>query len=155
MTHFCWICTVRPRLGPWRDSECIIRVIIIDNLSFTYLNSLPFSAPVSDSVRDRLMPKRKKSFVCVQKTKTSFCPRCGKRFSSETRILQHMNQPSSACGTFLNDISGSPSRPTVQPSHSGLFLVSTFGTFRSRHSPTWAISRTSRLHADGLRWPRK
>ena len=53
------------------------------------------------------MPKAKKSLSRAQKT--SFCPRCGKRFGSETRVLQHMNQPSSACSTFLNDVT----HPTV------------------------------------------
>ena len=53
------------------------------------------------------MPKAKKTLLRVRKT--SFCPRCGKRFGNEARVLQHMNQPSSACSAFLNDIS----RPTV------------------------------------------
>ncbi|KAI5994395.1 hypothetical protein EDD15DRAFT_2165927 [Pisolithus albus] len=44
----------------------------------------------------------KKSLPRVRKT--SFCPRCGKRFPNETRVLQHMNQPSSACSAPLNDI---------------------------------------------------
>ena len=55
------------------------------------------------------MPKAKKPLPCTQKT--SFCPRCGKRFGNKIWVLQHMNQPSSACGTILNDIS--LSRPTV------------------------------------------
>lgn len=59
------------------------------------------------------MPKQKK-FLSARIQKTSFCPRCGKRFSSDTRVLQHMNQPSSVCGTFLHDISGSQSRPSSQ-----------------------------------------
>ena len=54
------------------------------------------------------MPKAKKPLPRVQKT--LFCPRCGKRFGNETRVLQHMNQPSSACSAFLNDISH-PSLP--------------------------------------------
>ena len=54
------------------------------------------------------MPKAKKPLPRVQKT--SFCPRCGKRFGNETRVLQHMNQPLSACSAFLNDASR-PSLP--------------------------------------------
>jgi hypothetical protein len=37
--------------------------------------------------------------------KISFCPDCGKRFANETRVLQHMNQPSNACGSWTNDLS--------------------------------------------------
>jgi hypothetical protein len=58
------------------------------------------------------MPKRKKFLARVQKT--SFCPRCGKRFANETRVLQHLNQPSSACGAFLNDFSSGHPEPTPQ-----------------------------------------
>lgn len=53
------------------------------------------------------MPKRKKFLARVQKT--SLCPRCGKRFANETRVLQHLNQPSSVCGASLNDFSPNPS----------------------------------------------
>lgn len=33
--------------------------------------------------------------------KLSFCPDCGKRFSNETNVLRHMNQPSVACGSLI------------------------------------------------------
>ncbi|KIJ16552.1 hypothetical protein PAXINDRAFT_11002 [Paxillus involutus ATCC 200175] len=52
--------------------------------------------------------------------KTSFCPDCGKRFVNETQVLQHMNQPSIGCGSWINDLShldtpntGSASLPTT------------------------------------------
>ena len=34
----------------------------------------------------------------------SFCPDCGKRFANETRVLQHMNQPSSACSSWMDNL---------------------------------------------------
>ena len=37
--------------------------------------------------------------------KISFCPDCGKRFANETRVLQHMNQPSNTCGSWINELS--------------------------------------------------
>ena len=46
------------------------------------------------------MPKAKKNLARVQKT--VFCPDCGKRFANKTNVLRHMNQPSSACGSFMN-----------------------------------------------------
>jgi hypothetical protein len=33
--------------------------------------------------------------------KLSFCPDCGKRFTNEMNILQHMNQPSVTCGSLI------------------------------------------------------
>lgn len=32
------------------------------------------------------------------------CPRCGKQFASESSVLQHMNQPLSACTTFTKEL---------------------------------------------------
>ena len=49
------------------------------------------------------MPKVKWRLHRAQKI--LFCPDCGKRFANETRVLQHMNQPSIACGSWLNDLS--------------------------------------------------
>ena len=46
------------------------------------------------------MPKAKRRFHRAQKL--SFCPDCRKRFANETCILQHMNQPSSGCGLWMN-----------------------------------------------------
>ena len=46
------------------------------------------------------MPKAKKHHV----QKTSFCPRCRKRFANETHVLQHMNQPLSVCSTSIDDL---------------------------------------------------
>ena len=34
-----------------------------------------------------------------------FCPDCGKRFANETWVLQHMNQPSNTCGSWMNELS--------------------------------------------------
>ncbi|KIJ63925.1 hypothetical protein HYDPIDRAFT_168314 [Hydnomerulius pinastri MD-312] len=42
------------------------------------------------------MPKAKTN---RGKPKTISCPRCGKRFRSETNVLQHMNQPTGSCHT--------------------------------------------------------
>ena len=36
--------------------------------------------------------------------KMSFCPDCGRRFANETRVRQHMNQPSSACGSWMDNL---------------------------------------------------
>jgi len=33
--------------------------------------------------------------------KMSFCPDCRKRFAEETWVLQHMNQPANACGSWV------------------------------------------------------
>ena len=49
------------------------------------------------------MPKVK-CRLC-QSHKILFCPNCGRRFANETRVLQHMNQPSSACGLWMDNIS--------------------------------------------------
>ena len=46
------------------------------------------------------MPKAKQRFHQAQKL--SFSPDCGKRYANETHILQHMNQPSSGCGSWMN-----------------------------------------------------
>ncbi|KIK14601.1 hypothetical protein PISMIDRAFT_82147, partial [Pisolithus microcarpus 441] len=35
----------------------------------------------------------------------SHCPDCGKRFASKTRVLQHMNQPSNMCGSWMDHFS--------------------------------------------------
>ena len=59
------------------------------------------------------MPKTKGKIRRSQKI--SFCPDCGKRFANETRVLQHMNQPSNACGPWMNASTvrnGAGSRPT-------------------------------------------
>jgi len=49
------------------------------------------------------MPKAKRRLHRAQEI--LFCPDCGKRFSNETRVLQHMNQPSNTCGSWMNDLS--------------------------------------------------
>jgi len=49
------------------------------------------------------MPKVMRKLRRAQKT--SFCPDCGKRFKNETWVLQHINQPSNACGSWMNDLS--------------------------------------------------
>ena len=49
------------------------------------------------------MPKAKRK-LC-RALKILFCPDCGKRFANETRVLQHMNQPSIVCGSWVNDLS--------------------------------------------------
>ncbi|KAI6016894.1 hypothetical protein BKA83DRAFT_4059575 [Pisolithus microcarpus] len=49
------------------------------------------------------MPKAKQKLCRSQKI--SHCPDCGKRFASETRVLQHMNQPSNACGSWMDHFS--------------------------------------------------
>ncbi|KIM65973.1 hypothetical protein SCLCIDRAFT_38914, partial [Scleroderma citrinum Foug A] len=46
------------------------------------------------------MPRAKKNIACIRKT--SFCPDCGKWFANKTNVLRHMNQPSSACSSFIN-----------------------------------------------------
>ena len=40
-----------------------------------------------------------------QSYKILFCPNCGKRFANKTQVLQHMNQPSSACGSWMENLS--------------------------------------------------
>ncbi|KAI6019366.1 hypothetical protein BKA83DRAFT_4127278 [Pisolithus microcarpus] len=49
------------------------------------------------------MPKAKQK-LC-QSQKISHCPDCGKRFASKTRVLQHMNQPSNMCGSWMDHFS--------------------------------------------------
>lgn len=41
------------------------------------------------------MPKAKRN--CGIQPKTISCPQCGKKFSSEINVLQHMNQPTGIC----------------------------------------------------------
>ncbi|KAI6036728.1 hypothetical protein BKA83DRAFT_4120416 [Pisolithus microcarpus] len=50
------------------------------------------------------MPKAKRVLLSHSQ-RTTFCPSCGKRFESETQVLQHMNQPSSTCQSFGDDLS--------------------------------------------------
>ena len=49
------------------------------------------------------MPKAKTKLR--RALKISFCPDCGRRFANETRVLQHLNQPSIACGSWINELS--------------------------------------------------
>ncbi|KAI5981814.1 hypothetical protein EDD15DRAFT_2379006 [Pisolithus albus] len=49
------------------------------------------------------MPKAKRKLCRSQKI--SHCPDCGKRFASETQVLQHMNQPSNVCGSWTDHFS--------------------------------------------------
>ncbi|KIK20320.1 hypothetical protein PISMIDRAFT_13073 [Pisolithus microcarpus 441] len=49
------------------------------------------------------MPKAKQKLCRSQEI--SHCPNCGKRFASETRVLQHMNQPSNTCGLWMDHFS--------------------------------------------------
>ena len=46
------------------------------------------------------MPKAKTN---RGKVKTISCPRCGKKFCSETNVLQHMNQPTSLCRVLWHE----------------------------------------------------
>ena len=46
------------------------------------------------------MPKAKTNHG---KAKTISCPRCGKKFCSETSVLQHMNQPTSLCHVLWHE----------------------------------------------------
>ena len=88
----------------------VIVLHVITSLSSVSHN---FRLPSSLSLQvSPFMPKWKKSLAHIQKT--SFCPRCKMRFSSETCVLQHINQPSSACGTLLIDISDSSCHPSSQ-----------------------------------------
>ena len=64
------------------------------------------------------MPKVKRKLH--RALKTLFCPDCGKRFANETRVLQHLNQPSSACRSWTNTLShlhrrDHPNGPLVEP----------------------------------------
>ncbi|KAI6014893.1 hypothetical protein BKA83DRAFT_4061372, partial [Pisolithus microcarpus] len=47
------------------------------------------------------------------------CPDCGKRFASETRVLQHMNQPSNACGSWMDHFSSYLHRNTSTTTRNG------------------------------------
>ena len=49
------------------------------------------------------MPKAKTKLR--RALKISFCPDCGRRFANETWVLQHLNQPSIACGSWINELS--------------------------------------------------
>ena len=54
------------------------------------------------------MPKIKTN---CGKPKNISCPSCGKKFCSETNVLQHLNQPSSSCrATFWQEGSGNLSQ---------------------------------------------
>ena len=48
------------------------------------------------------MPKVKQKLCRTHRI--SFCPDCGKQFANETRVLQHMNQPSSACSSWMDNL---------------------------------------------------
>lgn len=57
------------------------------------------------------------------KLKTISCPGCGKKFCTETRVLQHMNQPTSSCfgrsifETFNSARDGTADSNSEQPRH--------------------------------------
>ena len=55
-----------------------------------------------------------------QSHKISFCPDCGKRFANETRVLQHMNQPSSACGSWMENLSRFYHRTSAVSNHTNI-----------------------------------
>jgi len=59
------------------------------------------------------MPRAKRIRL-YQAQKLSFCPDCGKRFTNETRVLQHLNQPSTGCGSWINELSRHCRTPTGQ-----------------------------------------
>ena len=62
------------------------------------------------------MPKAKQRLRCSQQL--SFCPYCGKRFANEMCVLQHMNQPSSVCGSWMNSLphfAPAPQRSRIPP----------------------------------------
>ena len=62
------------------------------------------------------MPKAKRRLRRSQQL--LFCPDCGKRFANETRVLQHMNQPSSACSSWMNSLphfAPAPQRSRIPP----------------------------------------
>ncbi|KAH7917570.1 hypothetical protein BV22DRAFT_1026118 [Leucogyrophana mollusca] len=46
------------------------------------------------------MPKRKRNNI----PKKERCLSCGKKFMTATSVLQHMNQPTNACGSWLDDL---------------------------------------------------
>ncbi|KAI5982093.1 hypothetical protein EDD15DRAFT_2403257 [Pisolithus albus] len=63
------------------------------------------------------MPKAK--WKLCRSQKISHCPDCGKRFASETRVLQHMNQPSNACGSWTDHFSSYPRRNASTTTRNG------------------------------------
>ena len=64
------------------------------------------------------MPKVKVKLCRTHKL--SFCPDCGKRFTNETRVLQHMNQPSSACGSWMESLSHFNHHTSAVSNHSNI-----------------------------------
>ena len=76
---------------------------------FTRLNLLlsTITMPQAKTTRGRLKPVS--------------CPRCGKKFCSETNVLQHMNQPTGSCYTdfFSETLLGSEFSPDVPTTESG------------------------------------
>ena len=49
------------------------------------------------------MPKAKVKLH--RSLKISFCPDCGRRFANKMRVLQHLNQPSITCGSWIDELS--------------------------------------------------
>ena len=82
------------------------------------------------SCPDPTMPKVNPKLRRAQKT--SFCPDCGKRFANETWVLQHMNQPSNACGSWMNDLSRLHSHSSAAQNGINIHLV----TNRTQHQPS-------------------
>ena len=79
---------------------------------------------------DPTMPKVNPKLRRAQKT--TFCPDCGKRFANETRVLQHMNQPSNACGSWMNDLSRLHSHSSAAQNGINIHLVTNW----TQHQPS-------------------
>ena len=78
------------------------------------------------TLRSLAMPKVKRR-LC-RSHKISFCPDCGRRFANETRVLQHMNQPSSACGLWMDNLSRLHCHTSAASNHANTRLL-------DRHQP--------------------
>jgi len=59
------------------------------------------------------MPRAKRIRL-YRAQKLLFCPDCGKRFANEIRVLQHLNQPSTGCGSWIDELSCHCRTPTGQ-----------------------------------------
>lgn len=92
-----------PRWAAWGLDGCMLKVGVQSLIEYMHHFIVLYLHDFASEFSSSIMQKAKKTLSCIWKT--SFCPWCGKRFGNETCVLQHMNQPSSACSAFLNDIS--------------------------------------------------
>ncbi|KAI6096000.1 hypothetical protein F5141DRAFT_1067925 [Pisolithus sp. B1] len=90
-----------------------------------------------------IMPKVKRVLLSHSQ-KTTFYPSCGKRFESETQVLQHMNQPLSACQSFVDDLS---SITVSQPTSSQALLLSIPDCYGSHNAPEPSLPPQDNLMA--------